>query len=68
MPGDAHSCCKHPVVEKYDKFMLSLLFLKAPNSFGIVFDETGISKGWALWPISFDPCWLKSCVLYEEKE
>ncbi len=30
-------------------------------------DEYGISKGWVIYPINFDPTWLKHCHMYESK-
>jgi len=55
IPGDAHSCCRHPKIGK-------------PFEFGITANEHGIRMGWFLWPVNFDPVWLLTCKMFEEKE
>ena len=29
--------------------------------------ETGIRRGWFMWPLNFDPTWLISCSGFSEK-
>ena len=60
VPGDAHSCCKHPLAEQ-------LLFLAGPL-LNIIGDPHGIRSGWFLWPLNFDPTWLKNCNGFKGKE
>ena len=31
-------------------------------------DQWGVQNGWAMWPINFDPTWVKSCKFFTEKE
>jgi hypothetical protein len=30
-------------------------------------DERGIKGGWFIWPLNFDPVWLKSCNGFSDK-
>ena len=30
-------------------------------------DPHGISNGWFMWPVNFDPVWLESCYGFEQK-
>lgn len=78
VPGDAHSCCLHPEVKKViadpsDPFtgLASLLtgqMMKAVLTLRIKGDEHGISNGWFMWPVNFDPVWLEHCDGYTPKE
>ncbi len=31
-------------------------------------DEYGIKSGWFIWPLNFDPVWLKSCDGFSTKQ
>lgn len=31
-------------------------------------DDYGIRSGWFMWPLNFDPTWLKSCDGFSDKE
>jgi hypothetical protein len=68
IPGDAHSCCKHPALGKKDDNpfgalgqMLSGKFDEARNKLNIKGNPTGIRNGWFMWPANFDPVWLDNC-------
>lgn len=30
--------------------------------------EHAVKKGWAAWPINFDPIWIKGCLYYDRKK
>jgi hypothetical protein len=30
----------------------------------IELDQHGVDNGWAMWPIDFDPIWVKKCQFY----
>ena len=69
VPGDAHSCCNHPIARKTPRGEL-LALLKgrmAPimgsgaDALGIKANPHGIRRGWFNWPYNFDPTWLESC-------
>lgn len=64
IPGDAHSRCRHPQVEK----MLLDSFTIVENPLGVTGNAHGIKSGWFFWPFNFDPVWLLSCNGFEEKE
>ncbi len=81
LPGDTHSCCKHPAVkdEKSDPFSTVLGILagvgrvppviaEGAKKLNIEGDPHGIRKGWFNWPWSFDPTWPRNCSGYEAKE
>lgn len=81
VPGDAHSCCKHPslkeITDNSDFKLLSILSsVKRIPSIGPVSnsklnikgDPYGISQGWFNFPFNFDPRWLENCDGFEIKE
>jgi len=51
LPGDCHSCCKHPVAEKLN----------------IMANESGIRGGWFTCPANLDTIWLISCDGFKSK-
>ena len=79
VPGSAHICCVHPIVEMPE--MKSILMIQLAR--GVVpvnpthllvdgepcqeWSEYGVRNGWAMYPINFDPVWLNHCKLYETK-
>lgn len=67
VPGDAHSCCNHPSVE-CDPWDAALAFIKRRGSpLDILANEHGVSHGWFIWPVNFDPVWLENCEGFKEK-
>ena len=73
--GSAHSSCK--VINEDVQFQVALLMtthtpiIKLPDGTEepvIVLDEHGKAKGWAMWPVNFDPVWVKKCLFYSPKE
>jgi len=73
VPGDAHSCCKHPKIE--DDPMGELFALmgigaglsSSRDELNIRADSHGVKQGWFIWPVNFDPIWLTNCDGFEEK-
>lgn len=61
LAGNAHSKCEHPRANI--GFVVGF-----GNPLRIIGDPHGIRQGWFLWPINFDPVWLKSCDGFEKKE
>lgn len=63
IPGDAHSCCKHPDAKPYETlcFIVGMNALATPKSMNIKCDMHGFSSGWFFWPTNFDPAWLENC-------
>jgi len=84
IPGDAHSCCKHPDLNSVtnDPFLgMMAMFanvgragpqvdvIKATSEkFEISAYATGIKRGWFNWPWNFDPVWLENCNAFEPKK
>ena len=75
VPGDEHSCCRHPLLKELDSNPFGALIdaldgkaNEAAQELKIQGHPTGIKKGWFMWPANFDPTWLISCDGYEEKK
>lgn len=73
VPGDAHSCCRHPFVKQDNNpfgAIVDLLMGKndeAAKKLNIAGHAHGIRHGWFLWPANFDPVWLENCDGFEKK-
>lgn len=79
VPGDAHSCCKHPSIQTVkDDPMGELLATLAgvgrvapinakSKTLNIKGAPRGIQRGWFNWPWNFDPIWLENCDGFEKK-
>ncbi|MFH1740951.1 MAG: hypothetical protein ABIH23_18265 [bacterium] len=79
VPGDAHSCCRHPEAKAAHDDPMSALFAifasvgrtdpqigaVAAAKLGIKAQRYGIVSGWFNWPWSYDPVWLTSCNGFE---
>ena len=67
VPGDAHSRCCHPSVKQDSNPFGALVEMlqgknnEAAKTLGISGHETGIRRGWFMWPANFDPVWLNTC-------
>jgi len=83
IPGDAHSCCKHPdLAEETNDPLSGLMAILASvgrtppqvstqaiaAKFEIKANPHGIRQGWFNWPWNFDPTWLENCNAYEPNE
>ena len=68
VPGDAHSCCCYPGNDTTIFAILSQSNMLQAIKLEIKADAYGIRRGWFMWPINFDPVWLKSCKGYTPKE
>ena len=77
VPGDGHSCCRHPdlggitagnPIEKLiDSLSGASVIQKAGTKFKLKANPHGVKKGWFLWPFNFDPIWLENCDGFEDK-
>lgn len=78
LPGDAHSCCRHPKNDGVMNDPLAQLFaifasvgrvpaINAETGLHVVGDPHGIRNGWFNWPMNFDPIWLVSCDGFAQK-
>lgn len=79
VPGSAHSSCKIARVilgdapeAKVVELEMLLLLGKAKISEGdedaVKLNPHGVKKGWASWPLDFDPVWVEECKLFINKE
>lgn len=62
----AYSCCKYPGNDVSFTGMLSSKTAENAANLGIAGDAHGVANGWFLWPIKFDPVWLRACKGYTE--
>lgn len=79
VPGDAHSCCRHPQSGLEGNPLVAMFALmasarKQPIPFiehaaklGIKANANGIQRGWFNWPFNFDPVWLEACEGFTQK-
>lgn len=80
VPGDAHSCCNHPLVSDERKDHLTNMFAMFANvgrinpiqpkinKLNIRADDYGVKSGWFNFPWNFDPTWLISCDGFDKIE
>ena len=75
VPGDAHSCCKHPKIEDNPLGELMAILgysigdsASAAEELNIRANPHGVKMGWFMWPVNFDPIWLENCDGFKEKE
>ena len=81
VPGDAHSCCKHPAFknEMENPFMnvmaifagvgrVAPIQLESAGGIMVKGNAHGISSGWFNHPWNFDPIWLEQCNGFESKK
>ena len=64
VPGDRHSACHHPNIENDLGVLMSLIVGRAPDKIrelDIRADPWGVANGWFMWPVNFDPMWLRNC-------
>jgi hypothetical protein len=75
VPGSAHSTCIHPATaeEFHDNAAaqaigilgrhsgITLIPSRAAVELRITASIQGISRGWFIWPVNFDPTWLQTC-------
>jgi hypothetical protein len=81
VPGSTHSSCSiisHSVSEELKSTAKMLEASLALGAHALVDENTqeplvkldphGVKKGWANWPLDFDPIWVQSCPFYKPKE
>ena len=68
VPGDAHSCCQYlgNKTGLFDFFDPDNIL--AAHKLHIQADPYGVKCGWFLWPVNFDPVWLRNCDGFTPKE
>jgi hypothetical protein len=78
--GSVHSSCT--VLRELSKGtdqeenLTFLEFNLAANKVTLFVDEEpaiklnphGVAKGWAMWPLNFDPIWVEDCKFFKNKE
>ena len=74
--GSGHSCCN--IVPVHQQFQLYLAYLQGKQLMvirkpgedpipALKLDPHGVKKGWAMWPINFDPVWVSECQFFTSK-
>jgi hypothetical protein len=61
--------CGHPKGCGSETNPFTAMFTKQadPTALGIKANETGVRRGWFLWPFNFDPVWLEECSGWEDR-
>lgn len=67
VPGDAHSCCHYPGNETGIFDLFSTSNFENRIKLNITADLHGIRSGWFMWPVNFDPVWLRNCDGFDPK-
>lgn len=70
IPGDAHSRCRHPEVEKTgldDNEIGAIVGVLQGKAVGARF-KLGIRGGGLTWPANFNPSFLTACRGFESKK
>lgn len=82
LPGDAHSACHHPATRSMHEGggLLGLVAILGKRSgfagvepsaearaLNVSGDPGAMARGWFLWPVNFDPVWLRSCEGFERR-
>jgi len=68
VPGDAHSCCHYPGNQTGRMTELfSAGNLRNAAKLKIEADPHGFGRGWFMWPVNFDPVWLRNCEGFKPK-
>lgn len=77
VPGSEHIRCEHPAVPEVNALteVLGTLasvgrtppFSLACEKLKIEGDAAGIRRGWFIWPMNFDPTWLRNCEGFKAK-
>jgi hypothetical protein len=69
--GSAHSFCR-ALENIYGEELGEVYGLKyalgGETPRGVALGLHGVANGWAIWPINFDPVWVKECGYYEEQK
>jgi hypothetical protein len=84
LPWNTHSRCAHPAVQAdslandplaeilalMGRRVGGVLFLptQAAEALHIEAEEHGVMHGWFMWPLNFDPVWLRRCDGYLPRE
>jgi len=64
IPGDAHSECTPGYVDVTTVAILAIAkLIPVPYE-----DPHGVKNGWSMWPMNFDPVWIRNCPYYKAKE
>lgn len=80
LPGESHSACHHPATRSMREAgglvalvgmlgkrsgFTSLALTPAASALGVACDPVAEQRGWFLWPVNYDPVWLRSCAGFE---
>ena len=78
LAGSCHKHCSHPSIETIKPIMLLQIAqgVGSTNPTHLTvngipmqkWDSLGVEKGWAIFPVNFDPIWLQYCLMYDKKD
>ena len=74
VPGSAHSLCQHPVANENMESLVSALMIgrrpevKIAGISCLTINEHGFNRGWASWPLNFDPVWIHCTLPITEEQ
>ena len=63
LAGDCHSRCLHPLAQ----YGPGRSYADCREALNIIADSYGMAAGYFLWPINFDPVWLRECDGFRQK-
>jgi len=82
LPGESHSACHHPSTRSMHEGggVLGLVAILGKRSgftsiesspsarvLNVSGDPVAVSRGWFLWPVNYDPRWLRRCDGFERR-
>lgn len=78
IPGDAHIRCTAIKSVATPEKLVMLELLLSIGKVELINKETseplvklnahGVKRGWAAWPLNFDPCWVEACEFFIKKD
>ena len=66
VPGSAHSSCK-AIATQNPIHIAMYIRQNEGQTENLKLNPHGMRKGWAFWPVNFDPVWVDQCNFYEAK-
>ena len=66
VPGSAHSSC-NSITTQNPIHIAMYMHQNQGQTENLKLNSHGMRKGWAFWPVNFDPVWVDQCNFYEAK-
>lgn len=71
VPGSCHSSCNYPGTDTGILSFFASCNFALMDKLNIKAEPHGVKSGWFMWPVDFDPVWLRNCdgfILKEKKQ